>query len=132
MCPVSRSSPIPLTCSCLRAPAAFSRLFTRFVGLLGNSSRRTINLGLSARGEAALATLGLYDEAMTYSVRYTRRIIYLPGQPRREQLYSDGIQGIHSVSRSKLSMILWQQLRAWKEKAGSRFVISSLLIDVYA
>jgi kynurenine 3-monooxygenase len=76
----------------------------RAAGYVGG---RSINLAISARGIHALAQIGLADEVLKAAVRMPGRMIHSPTGDLVFQSYSaTGREAIHSVSRSRLNMIL--------------------------
>lgn len=89
---------------------ATAGVYDKHLGLLTNSSKRSINLALSYRGQCALANVGLLEPIMAGAVSLESRAIHVPGRPVAFQPYGTKGQAINSVSRSLLNCTLLNEL----------------------
>lgn len=114
------------------------RLFERRADprLAGAERGRSINLALSTRGLAALASIGLADDALKLAIPMRGRMIHPRARaadgapvagPLAYQPYSpDGVQAINSISRAGLNMLLLDAA----ERAGATIEFDTRCVDV--
>lgn len=75
-------------------------------GASKDSSKRSINLALSHRGEMALKEVDLHAQVMKLCIPMYCRAIHLGQNELVEQAYGTSDQAIHSVSRTDLNALL--------------------------
>ncbi|BBN81227.1 kynurenine 3-monooxygenase [Pseudoalteromonas sp. A25] len=74
------------------------------------ASGRSINLGLSKRGIQALKQVGLYEEAISRTVKMTGRVLHLPNGSEKYQPYGKNDNEIlHSIDRNELNRLLLER-----------------------
>ena len=95
-------------------------------GRSANASKRSINLALSKRGQAALAEIGLLDEVMKDAIRMPCRVIHQLGAQRAndsvvKQAYGTTDQAIWSVSREGINLKMLNQATKESNRVSVNF-----------
>ena len=90
---------------------SFFRLLSTY-GLSKDAVRRSINLALSHRGQAALRRVGLYDKVMAQTIPMPTRAIHSKEGKIALQPYGTNGQAIYSVSRVLINCILLDTVEA--------------------
>lgn len=88
----------------------FLSLFRRTFGQSRDATKRSINLALSHRGQAALASVGLLDSVMAHTIEMPQRAIHHVDGTIITQQYGRPGQAIYSVGRSLINRALLDEL----------------------
>ena len=104
-------------------------------GRSANAAKRSINLALSERGQAALAEIGLLDEVMKDAIRMPCRVIHELGAQRSgdsvlKQAYGTADQAIWSVSREGINLKMLNQ--STNESDRVSVVFNHSLVSLHA
>ena len=71
-----------------------------------SSTKRSINLALSHRGQSALKELGILDEVMTTAIPMPQRVIHHKDGTKSRQAYGCAGESLYSVGREALNVAL--------------------------
>jgi kynurenine 3-monooxygenase len=82
---------------------------TSFLGHSTSTTKRSINLALSHRGQEALRAVGLLEAVMAETVPMKERAMHMPGG-MHFQPYGKGGQAIYSISRTFINRVLLDAL----------------------
>lgn len=90
---------------------------------------RSFNLGLSARGMAALEHVGLLDEVLAGTVPMRGRMIHTGGELIHQPYGTQGDEVLHSLERADLNALLVERASALP---GVGFEFGQVVVDVDA